>query len=104
YFLLTGKQPFDHLSALELLHAHAYEPVVPNFEFTQTVPPDLQRVILRCLEKNPGRRYPDAVSLEKELAACSGIGEWTSDRAEEWWRPLGNGTALPSALPYEPEA
>src|SRR5437899_8041836 len=54
YFLVTGQLPFDGQSALEMLHAHAYEPLVPSPEFIEAVPADLQRVILRCLEKDPG--------------------------------------------------
>jgi serine/threonine-protein kinase len=66
-----------------MLHAHAYEPLVPCPEFEESVPADLQRVILRCLEKDPNRGYQDAISLAKALAACQGVGEWTTERAEE---------------------
>ena len=97
YFLMTGKLTFDRQSALEMLHAHAFEPLVPGPEFKESVPAGLQRVILRCLEKDPDRRYPDAATLEKALAACKGMREWTPERAEEWWRLQGDGTALGSA-------
>jgi serine/threonine-protein kinase len=97
YFLMTGQFPFDGESALEMLHAHAYEPLVPSPEFMEAVPADLQRVILCCLEKDPDRRYPDAATLEKALAACKGMEEWTPEKAEAWWRRHGDGTALPSA-------
>jgi serine/threonine-protein kinase len=98
YFLMTGKPLFNRPSALELLHAHAYEPFVPVQEFNEAVPADLQRVILRCLEKDPHRRYQDAESLEKALAACESADRWTPERAEEWWRQRGDGIALPSSL------
>jgi serine/threonine-protein kinase len=98
YYLMTGKLPFDRLSTLEMLHAHAYEPLVPTPEFKEAVPADLQRVILRCLEKDPDRRYQDVVTLEKALAACESTRPWTTERAEEWWRRHGDGTALPSSL------
>jgi serine/threonine-protein kinase len=98
YFLMTGKLAFERLSALEMFHAHGYEPLVPSPEFKEAVPAELQRVILCCLEKDPDRRYPDAMSLEKALAAYKGPDEWTTEMAEEWWRPNGAGTAMPSAL------
>src|SRR5262249_8155317 len=63
YFLLPSNLPFDGESALEMLHAHAYEPLVPGPEFIKAVPADVQLVILRCLEKDPDRRYPDAATL-----------------------------------------
>jgi serine/threonine-protein kinase len=98
YFLLTGKLPFDRQSMLQMLHAHAYEPLVPSKEFVEAVPADLQRVILRCLEKDPDRRYQDAVTLEKALAACESASQWTTERAEEWWRLRGDGNVPPSPL------
>src|SRR5205807_9383159 len=62
YFLITGQLLFDRDSALQMLHAHAYEPPVPNQQFREAAPADLQGVILRCLEKDPNRRYQDAAS------------------------------------------
>jgi serine/threonine-protein kinase len=97
YFLMTGKLPFDRSSALQMLHAHAYEPVVPGPEFTEAVPADLQRVILRCLEKDPDRRYQDAVTLEKALAACACASQWTTEQAEAWWRGRTGGDGVPAS-------
>src|SRR6266849_3449830 len=102
YFLITGKLPFDRQSTLQMLHAHAYEPLVPSHEFKETVPTDLQLVILRCLEKDPDRRYQDAVTLEKALAACESTSPWTSERAEEWWREHRDGIASPGTTGVTP--
>ncbi len=93
HFLVTGKLPFDRDSALEMLHAHALEPFAPGREFNEAVPADLQRVIVRCLEKDPDRRYQDALALEEALAACRGFDGWTKERAEEWWRRNGDDVA-----------
>jgi serine/threonine-protein kinase len=102
YFLLTGRLPFDRLSTLQMLHAHAYEPFIPHQEFIDGVPVDLQRVVLRCLEKEPNRRYQDAATLEKALAACEIVSPWTPERAEEWWQRQGQGTSSPPSAPPEP--
>jgi serine/threonine-protein kinase len=96
-FLMTGELPFDRLTTLDMLHAHAYEPFVPSREFSDKVPTDLQRVVLRCLEKKPAQRYQDATALEKALAACESTAPWTPERAEEWWRQHGDGAASPPA-------
>jgi serine/threonine-protein kinase len=90
YFLITGKLPFDRQSTLQMLHAHAYEALVPVHEFKERVPADLQRIILRCLEKDPDSRYPDATTLDKALAACGSASQWTAERAEEWWQRHGD--------------
>jgi serine/threonine-protein kinase len=98
YFLITGELLFNRTSPLQMLHAHAYEPLVPNREFHDTVPADLQRVILRCLEKDPDHRYQDALTLDKDLAACACAGQWTLERAEDWWRQHTDSTKLASSL------
>jgi eukaryotic-like serine/threonine-protein kinase len=85
YFLITGELLFDRESTLEMLHAHAYEELVPIHEFHEAVPADLQQVILHCLEKDPDHRYQDVAALEKALAACECAGQWTPEKAEEWW-------------------
>ncbi len=86
YFLLTGQPPFPRETAMMMLMAHAYEPVVPPSRLRPGVPDDLQAVVLRCLEKDPARRFPDADSLGKALAACRDAGSWGDDRAAAWWR------------------
>src|SRR5262249_12154768 len=97
YFLITGKLPFDRQSTLQMLHAHAYEPLVPVHDFNETVPADLPRVILRCLEKDLDRRSQAAPALAKALAACESASQWTVERGEGWWRQHGGGTALASS-------
>jgi serine/threonine-protein kinase len=86
YFLLTGQLIFERPSFVQMLHAHAHEPLQPHPEFLEGVPADLQQVILRCLEKEPDRRYPDAAALNEALGACACTGQWTAARAEDWWR------------------
>jgi serine/threonine-protein kinase len=93
HFLVTGKLPFERGSAVEMLHAHAYELFEPGPEFQASVPADLQSVIGCCLKKDPDLRYQDAGSLDKALAECQGVGEWTAEGATEWWRRQGKGTA-----------
>jgi serine/threonine-protein kinase len=102
YFLITGELLFQRESPLQMLHAHAYEPVVPVSEFQKMTPADLRQVILRCLEKDPDRRYQDTGSLDNALAACECAGQWTPEKAESWWRQNGL-TARRSPSPEELE-
>jgi len=105
YFLITGQLLFDRGSPLQMLHAHAYEPLVPNHQFEESVPADLKQVILRSLEKDPERRYQDAASLDKALAMCACAGRWTLEKAEEWWRERIEST-MPAVSPaaLEPDS
>ena len=86
YFLLTGQAPFVRETAMMMLMAHAYEPVVPLSQVRPEVPADLQAVVMRCLEKDPAGRFPDAHTLEQALAACASADQWTEEQAALWWR------------------
>ena len=86
YFLLTGQPPFAGRTAVRMLAAHMYEPPAPPITHRPDVPADIERVVLRCLAKDPAKRYPSAQSLENALAGCLTVGRWTEDDATAWWR------------------
>jgi serine/threonine-protein kinase len=71
YFLLTGRSPFDCESALQLVLAHACDPVTPPGKLRPGVPADLEAVVLRCLEKQPDLRFGEVAELRRALAACA---------------------------------
>jgi eukaryotic-like serine/threonine-protein kinase len=60
--LLTGKLPFYSPNATELLRQHLEEPP-PRPSRRTPLPPELDAVVLRCLEKLPDHRYPSAKSF-----------------------------------------
>jgi serine/threonine-protein kinase len=85
YFLLTGQPPFVRPTPLKTMIAHACDPPIPPDQLRAEVPTDLQAVVLRCLEKDPARRFPCARSLDTALAGCEAAGLWTEERAVAWW-------------------
>jgi serine/threonine-protein kinase len=89
YYLLTGQPPFARETAMEMLLAHAYETPEPPSRLRPEVPADLEAVVLRCLEKDPARRFADAHELDRALAACRDAGAWTEDDAVAWWNQHG---------------
>jgi serine/threonine-protein kinase len=86
YFLLTGRPPFVHQTAVQTLKAHLSEAVVPPGQLRPGLPADLEEVVLRCLEKEPARRFPDTNALDQALSQCACAGDWSETAAAEWWR------------------
>jgi len=67
YALLTGDAPFGGESMLEVLAQVAHEAPTPPSRARPDLPPDLETICLRCLEKEPGARYPTAAALADDL-------------------------------------
>jgi predicted Ser/Thr protein kinase len=59
YEMAAGKVPFQGASALDTLHAIAYEQTRPVSTVRTDIPYSLQMVIDRCLQKKPEDRYQD---------------------------------------------
>ena len=67
YQALTGRPPFLGESQLETLKLVVSNDVVPPCRLRPDVPRDLETICLKCLEKEPARRYPDALSMADDL-------------------------------------
>ncbi len=89
YYVLTGAPPFNGDKPIRIIMAHAKEPLVPPSRVRGDIPSDLEKVVLRCLAKNPSDRFPSVVALRQALAECVAAGGWTSDDAAAWWQANG---------------
>jgi WD40 repeat protein/tRNA A-37 threonylcarbamoyl transferase component Bud32 len=71
YYLITARPPVqgEDLETIiqQVLHA---EPILPRM-LNPAVPRDLETICLKCLEKEPSRRYSTALTLAEELARFS---------------------------------
>ncbi len=67
YECLVGRPPFTGASARETLRQVASDAPKPPRELQPAVPPDLEAICLKCLAKDPSRRYPGARALVDEL-------------------------------------
>ena len=79
YFALTGRPPFTGETAFAVMMAHARDPVVPPSQVRPGVPADLEQVVLRCLAKKPGDRFPTVKALGEALAACRSAADWGAE-------------------------
>lgn len=71
YELLTNQKPFPGETPGEILKRQLdRSDFIPPRELNPDLPPALERVILRCLEKEPERRYPFIGVMVRELQAA----------------------------------
>jgi len=76
YVLYTGMFPFYHEVEKVLMDIILRVPPSPPGKFNEELDPAIERIILKCLEKNPENRYPDARALKEDiLDAFPGYGE-----------------------------
>jgi tRNA A-37 threonylcarbamoyl transferase component Bud32 len=65
--LLTGERPFSGASTEHYLLLHTQHPAPSPRKYRPEAPRDLETICLKCLEKEPARRYPDCQSLADDL-------------------------------------
>jgi predicted Ser/Thr protein kinase len=78
FVALTGQLPFEREADVAKLYAHINDPAPAPSSVAQGVPPQLDAVVGRALEKEPDRRYPSAGDLGRAALASltgSAIGE-----------------------------
>jgi serine/threonine protein kinase len=68
YEMFTGKPPFEAESAIALLGKQVSEPPVPPSRVEPFLPAFLSEAILKCLEKDPRKRFQTMAALEKGLS------------------------------------
>jgi len=85
YEMATGRRPFGGGSKASLLAAILRDTPPPVTEVNRGLPRDLQRIVRRCLAKDPLRRYQTALEVRNEL--------------EDLERELASGVVAPGPAP-----
>jgi serine/threonine-protein kinase len=73
YQMLTGRLPFDADHEAALLYSILHEPPLAFTGSNANVPVKLQSVILKCLEKQPEKRFASCIELMAELKRCKSM-------------------------------
>ncbi len=72
YEMITGKAPFQGKTHVDTLAAILNDPAVPPSRLNARVPSELERVLGKCLEKDPKERYQDTEDLAVDLRKLRG--------------------------------
>ena len=104
--MTTGRRPFAGDDVLSLLYQIAHEPAPLLRAIRPGLSAELERVVARCLEKAPLRRFSDAGALLRALRGESSDDGWPAPRAA--WSPRGVAESGPGSgirslvvLPFE---
>jgi tetratricopeptide (TPR) repeat protein/predicted Ser/Thr protein kinase len=108
YEVLTGLPPFKGPNPVETLRMVVNEELVPPSRLHAAVPQNLETIVLKCLDKDPARRYPSAEAMAKDLDRYAGGQEIAARRApaaalvarriQRQWVPLAAAGAFGIAM------
>jgi serine/threonine-protein kinase len=86
YWLLTGQKVFEGRNPMQMVVDHVRATPVPvSKRAAQRIPEGLERVLMRCLEKDPAARPATAEHLAQELSALGLDAAWSEQSARRWW-------------------
>jgi serine/threonine-protein kinase len=71
YEIFTGHLPFSGDSVMAVVLAHIQKPAPAPRQANPAIPPELEAVILRCIEKSPAKRYQRVEDVLEDLGAVS---------------------------------
>ena len=67
YEMVTGKVPYDGESTVQIAIQHLQDEMVPPSEYVDDLPISLEKIIMKCTQKSPDRRYESMENLLLDL-------------------------------------
>jgi len=104
YWLLTGQTVFETEKLADLMLAHIRTtPIRPSQRAQTEFPPDVDDLVLWCLNKEASARPQTADELKQRLIDSGLSRNWTPDRAQNWWQKhLSQDDAVPGESDLTP--
>jgi eukaryotic-like serine/threonine-protein kinase len=84
YEMLTGKTPFQGPNAFAIMNDRLLNYPVPPREINPAIPPALQEVIYRAMERDPKSRYATAKEFAWDLAHLDQVGVAERPELRDW--------------------
>ncbi len=86
YYLLTGQYIFDAESIAEIHEKQlTIPPIPPSQRTTQPISSAMEKLLLRCLEKEAAARPQSAAELKNLLLTLPSAADWTPELRMAWW-------------------
>ncbi|MGN6644767.1 MAG: protein kinase domain-containing protein, partial [Verrucomicrobiota bacterium] len=100
YYLLTGHFVFEFESIAEIHRKHLNEAITPpSRRSANRISPELETLILRCLNSDPQLRPQSALELRALLLATPHAGDSTPESRADWWSRFGQSESVQNAEP-----
>jgi serine/threonine-protein kinase len=74
YEMLTGQVPFSGPNPLAVMNERLLKDPVPPSEINPDIPPEIEEIVFRALERDPRHRYPSAHEMEWDLEHKETVG------------------------------
>jgi eukaryotic-like serine/threonine-protein kinase len=97
YEMLTGKQPFSGTTPVEIMNDRLLNHPMPPSVANPAVPPELQEVLYRALERDPRNRYARARDFAQDLEHLDQVGVENRPEIRDWKKRRSH---LPRAVLY----
>jgi serine/threonine-protein kinase len=100
YELISGRAPFQAATPLGTLDQVRTQEPLPLRRLCFSVSPDLETICLKCLEKEPGKRYPSAGALADDLTCFLEGRPIQAQPVPVWQRLWRRGRRRPAAIAW----
>ncbi|HEY7392427.1 MAG TPA: serine/threonine-protein kinase [Bryobacteraceae bacterium] len=86
YEMLTGKVPFEGPNAFAIMNERLLNNPVPPRELDPRIPPELQEIVYRAMERDPKNRYAAAREMVWDLEHQDQVGVAERPELKDWKR------------------